>query len=149
MARVKFQDALAELESIQSNYEKVWKLRYAQFPTILIDIISSSGKPVFTLCLNLENWNFLPPRATLLSLDLRRILTANQVPGAIENPDKPVNHIVGFQNNPRIWFCSPGFYEYHEYYPEDRWELMKDTDQGKITWIVEQACNLVDRTKLK
>ncbi len=127
----------------------MWNLRYTDFPIILIDILSSSRKPVFTLLLGMENWNVLPPRATILSLDLKRLLTPGDVPGAIEGPDKPVNHIVGYTNNPRVWFCSPGFYEYHEYYPEDRWELVRETDQGKITWIVNHACDMIDRPKLR
>lgn len=96
----------------------------------------------------MENWDFLPPRATLLSLDLKKLLVPEQVPGAEEDPVNPVNHLVFNKNTRKLWFCSPGFHEYHEYYPEDRWELMRGTDQGTITWIVERACNLIDRTKL-
>lgn len=46
---------------------------------------------------------------------------------------------------PALWFCSPGFYEYHAAYPDDRWELIRGTREGKITRIIERACDLVDR----
>lgn len=102
-----------------------------------------------TLSLNLENWNFLPPRATLLSIDLRRALSHNEIPETVEDPQHHVNHITTYENVPGVWFCLPGFFEYHEYYGDvDRWELIKNTDEGKILHIVNQACNKIDRTKL-
>lgn len=110
--------------------------------------MSKAGKPAVTLHLNLEDWDFQPPKATILSLDLRRPLAPMQVPSAIEDPSDPVEHVVGNLVTQRIWFCSPGFYEYHEFYSEDRWERIRGTEQGKITWIVERACNLIDRQKL-
>lgn len=119
-----------------------------KFPIILIDVLSSSGKPAFTLLMNLENWDFLPPTATLLSLDLRTKLVPNQVPGSIEDPKEPINHVVYNKNKQKIWFCSPGFAEYHEHYPEDRWEHIRGTDQGTIMWIVDRACSLIDRKKI-
>jgi hypothetical protein len=61
--------------------------------------------------------------------------------------DSPFSHIV-WDNNCRPWICSPGFYEYHKFYLDDPWELLRYTEYGKITWIVERACNLIDRTKL-
>lgn len=136
------------MKSAQEIYKNIWKLRHVAFPTILIDVLSSSGKSALTLLLNLENWDFLPPSATLISLNLRVKLIPEQVPGAIEDPKEPLNHIVYNKNKNSIWFCSPGFYEYHEHYPEDRWEHVRGTDQGTITWIVERACSLIDRTKL-
>ena len=119
-----------------------------KFPTILIDVLSSSGKPAFTLLMNLENWDFLPPNVTLTSLDLKKNLVVDQVPEAFDDPQKRIKHIVFNLNTKRIWFCSPGFFEYHQFYPEDRWELIKKTDQGKISWIVNRVCTLIDREKL-
>lgn len=147
MARTKFDKAVLELESVKGNYAEIWRLRSAKFPIILIDVLSKSGNPAVLLCLNLENWDFLPPYATILSLDTRRNLLPENVPGAIENAKDPVNHVVYNQQKGKLWFCSPGFYEYHEFYPEDRWELIRNTDNGKISWIIERACNLIDRAR--
>ena len=146
VSHAKFNGAVEELSDAKNRYSEIWELRFSKFPTILINVLSSTRKPAVTLLLNLENWDFLPPRATLVSLNLRQRLTPQNVPGAVENPKEPANHIVWGKTG--LWFCSPGFYEYHEFYPEDRWELIRGTDQGKITWIVERACNLIDRSKL-
>lgn len=148
VSRQKFANAVKELNSVEDSYADIWKLRYIKYPTILIDVLSSLNEPAITLHLNLDDWDFLPPRATLVSLNLRQQLTPQNVPGAVENPAGSINHIVWNKDINRLWFCSPGFYEYHEFYFEDRWELIRGTDQGKITWIVERACNLIDRSKL-
>lgn len=101
-----------------------------------------------TLMLNLDNWDFFPPSATLLNLNTRVKLVPQQVPGAIENLNEPLNHIVFNKDKASIWFCSPGFKEYHEHYPEDRWEHIRGSEQGTISWIVERACSLIDRQKI-
>ncbi|MBI1663939.1 MAG: hypothetical protein IS860_10775 [Nitrosopumilus sp.] len=95
--------------------------------------------------MNLENWDFLPPSTTLLNLDLRQRLVPEQVPELVE--PKGQKHIVFNVAKKSIWFCSPGFQEYHHHYPEDRWEHIRNTDQGTITWIVDRVCSLIDRTK--
>ena len=107
-------------------------MRYAQYPTILLDVLCARG---ITLLLNLENWDFLPPQATLISTDLQSKTTRS-----------PGRHIVLNKNTGLLWFCSPGFFEYHTQYPVDRWDLIRGTYPGSITGIVEQACNMIDRT---
>lgn len=52
------------------------------------------------------------------------------VPGAVEDLDAPVNHLAASTGMPALWFCSPGFYEYHAAYPDDRWELIRGTRLG-------------------
>ena len=148
ISKIKFEEAVNKLKSVQESYKKVWKLRYVKYPIILIDVLSKTEKPALTLLLNLENWDFLPPSATLIGTDLRNHLSPEHVPEAFDDPQHPVKHIVFNQNMRQIWFCSPGFYEYHQYYPEDRWEVIKKTNEGSITWIVERACNLIDRQSL-
>lgn len=123
-------------------------MRHSKYPNICIDVLSCTHAPGIALRLRMENWNFLPPAASFWSADLRRQLGVGEVPGAIENPARPVNHIVEYVGRPGAWICSPGFYQYHEIYPEDRWEKIRDTDEGTITWIVNRACDLVDRKKL-
>ncbi len=144
VSKIKFEQAVNELKSVQETYKKVWKLRHIKYPIILIDILSENKNTGLTLLLNLENWDFLPPSATLIDKDLRNNLTPDHVPESFDNPQHPVKHIVFNQNLRQIWFCSPGFFEYHQFYPEDRWELIKKTGEGTITWIVERACNLID-----
>lgn len=138
-------NAVKSLKEIEKQYENIWNLRCISYPRIFIDVLSTSGKPLLTLYMNLENWNFLAPVVTLLSVDLKRYLGVEQI---IENidPQKPHKHIV--TNSIRIWYCSPGFFEYHQSYPKDRWELIKNTDQGTIKWIVENAVMSINREKL-
>jgi hypothetical protein len=76
-----------------------------------------------------------------------RQLPVEAVPAAIDRKEG-IGHIYASRDS-RLWFCNPCFQEYHELYPEDPWELIRTTDQGRITWIVERACNLVNREKLK
>ena len=149
VSRIKFNEAINELSSIQEVYKKVWKLRYVKHPVILIDVLSKTEKPALTLFLNLENWDFLPPSATLISVDLRKYMVPEQVPEVFDDSQHPTKHIVFNSNINQIWFCSPSFYEYHQFYPEDRWELIKKTNEGTITWIVERVCTLIDRQKLE
>lgn len=148
MARTKFASAVKDLGSSQPAYGRVWRMRYSKYPRIFVDVLSSSSARSITLLLGMENWDFLPPTASFLSADLRRVLSAGEVPGAVENPSAPVNHIVESGGIQRAWICSPGFYEYHEFYPEDRWEKIRNTREGTITWIVNRACDLVDRRNL-
>ena len=131
----------------QDIYKGVWRFRAAAYPSILVDVMAGPDRPLFTLLLGMENWNFLPPTATLLDLRLLFRLSPVTVPGVVEDLGIPVNHVVGSGNSPGVWFCSPGFYEYHARYPEDRWDLIRNTKQGEITEIIVQACNLIDRRK--
>ena len=145
VAKAKFARAVEEVKEKQGTYEDVWRLRGVSYPTILVDMMAGPRRPLFTLMLGMENWNFLPPTATLLDLSLHFYLSPGSVPGVAEDLGAPVNHVAGSSDMRGAWFCSPGFYEYHARYPEDRWELIRDTDRGTITEIIVQACNLVDR----
>ena len=147
VSKIKFKQAINELESIQETYKKIWKIRHVKYPIILIDVLSKTEKPTLTLLLNLENWDFLPPSATLISVDLRKYVI--QVPAVFDDLQNSTPHIVLNPSVNQMWFCSPGFYEYHQFYPEDRWELFKKTDGGTITWIVDRACTMIDRQKLE
>lgn len=129
----------------ERTYEGMWRLKGVLYPIILIDMMAGPRRPLFTMMLGMENWNFLPPTATLLDLNLHFHLSPGSVPGVAEDLGIRVNHVAGSSDAQGAWFCSPGFYEYHARYPEDRWELIRDTEEGKITAIIVQACNLVDR----
>ena len=136
---------MEEVRASERAHEGMWRLRGESYPRILIDMMAGPRRPLFTLVLGMENWNFLPPTATLLDLNLQFHLSPGSVPGVADDLGVPVNHVVGSSDVQGAWFCSPGFYEYHARYPEDRWELIRDTEEGKITAIIVQACNLVDR----
>lgn len=146
VAKVKFDKSVNEIKAAQPNYENVWRLRMAEFPILLINILSPSKKPSLILYLDLRDYDFCAPRATLLGLD-RRHKNISDVPQA-SDPDDGMPHIVA-DGSGRIWFCSPGFYEYHFLYAEDPWELIRSTPQASIPWLIERACNLIDRRKLK
>jgi hypothetical protein len=149
VAKAKFAKAVEELEGVKDVYGGIWRLRNVAYPALFIDVLSAeSKKPAVTLYMNLRNFDFLPPSATLLSLDLRTKLTPENVPGTVQESEDKINHVV-WSKETGLWFCSPGFHEYHEfYYPLDPWELVRGTERGSITWIVNQACNLIDRHKI-
>ena len=147
VARAKFAKAVKEINAKRRLYSGVWRFRRAAYPNLLIDIMSGPERPLFTLVLGMENWDLLPPTATLVDLGIKSALPQGSVPGAVENLGVPVSHLVSSHNVPWMWFCSPGFYEYHLYYPQDRWELIRRTKQGRITGIIEAACNLIDRRR--
>lgn len=145
MSARKFAGAVSELRAAEASYAGVWRLRNASYPNILIDVVGGS-RALLTLLFRMEDWNFLPPRATVLSLDLRRLLAPAEVPGAAEAQDgQTVRHVAHTENVPGLWFCSPGFREYHERYPVDRWERIRGGEGGRITHIVKRACDLIDR----
>ena len=75
---------------------------------------------------------------------LTRFSRINEVPVELESGHP---HIFS-SHNQYIWFCSPGFAEYHMYYKPDRWELIRNTSQGKISWIINRAISLIDRSRL-
>lgn len=143
VARTKFNIAICEINE-QSNQDNNWKLRSANFPNIFINILAPSGDVSLTLFLNMSNWDFRPPNATLLHPTLTRFSRINEVPVELESGHP---HIFSSRNQ-YIWFCSPGFAEYHMYYKPDRWELIRNTSQGKISWIINRAISLIDRSRL-
>ena len=118
-------------------------MRRAAHPYLLIDVMSGPDRPLFVLLLGMENWDFLPPTATLLDLDAAMEVAPSSVRGVADMAG--VDHVASTPGRPGVWFCSPGFYEYHENYPDDRWEYVRRTGRGRITSIIEQACQLVDR----
>ena len=143
MAKIKFDIAISEIKE-QKNHEKIWRLRSANFPHILIDILGLDCNVALILCLDMSNWNFLPPMAKLLHPSLERLSHMNEVPVARES-GRP--HIFS-SNNIFTGFCSPGFYEYHKGHTMDRWELIRYTNEGKITEIINRAISLLDRSRL-
>lgn len=148
VSREKFRQAVSELESAQKSYASVWRLRFASHPTLLVDVLSGSPEPGLTLYLNMQDWDFMPPVAAYLSPDLIRFLSAREIPESADDPSNPARHIVDNRQG-RAWPCSPGFLQYHLMYPEDSWQLIRGGSSGTITWIVERACNMVDRRNLR
>ena len=84
MAKIKFDIAISEIKE-QKNHEKIWRLRSANFPHILIDILGLDCNVALILCLDMSNWNFLPPMAKLLHPSLERLSHMNEVPVARES----------------------------------------------------------------
>ena len=131
---------------VQDKYDSIWQYRGSVYPIILLDILNANNERCVTLYLNLRDWNYLPPSATLITLDLKQLIT-QPVIGAKTDKD-PFVH-VGYGKGNRPWFCNPGFLEYHYRYLDDRWEKIRYTEFGEITWVIEQACNLIDRKSLR
>ena len=147
VSREKFRQAVSELKSAQKPYGSVWRLRFASHPTLLVDVLSGSSEPGLTLYLNMQDWDFTPPVAAYLSPDLIRFLSEREIPESADGLSDPARHIVD-DGQGRAWPCSPGFLQYHLLYPEDSWQLIRGGSSGTITWIVERACNMVDRQRL-
>jgi hypothetical protein len=145
VAKAKFDKSWQEIQAAQPTYENIWRLRKAEFPILLIDVLSPMKKPSLILYFDLRDYDFCAPRATLLGLDFRH-KKIEDVPKA-SDPDDEMLHIVA-DGSGRIWFCSPGFHEYHFLYDEDPWELVRATQQAGMLRLVERACNLIDRKKL-
>lgn len=134
--------AICEIKE-KINHKKIWKLRSVNFPNIFIDIFGLDGGIALTLCLHMPNWDFQPPSAIMLHPKLNRLSYSIEVPPSVEFGS---SHMFTSNGN-FMGFCSPGFYEYHSTHP-DRWELVRNTAEGKISWIIERAISLIDRTKL-
>lgn len=137
---------MQEVTTAQPSYENIWRLRKAEFPLLLIDILSTFKKPSLILYLDLREYDFFPPRATLLGLDYRH-KNLDHVPKALD-PDDQMHHIVA-DGSGRIWFCTPGFQEFHFLYREVSWELVRAAQRSGIVWFIEKVCNLIDRQKLQ
>ena len=142
ISQERFRQAADELRSAQGAYGGVWSIRSCEYPFVLLDIMSGSSAPCLVLALNMRNWDFWPPEAAYRSLDLRRPLAKKEIPAATEGS---VSHIQDGRNG--AWPCSPGFLQYHRMYHEDSWQLLRGS--CTITWIVERACDMVDRRRLR
>lgn len=134
------------MRSAQSAYGRVWSIRSCKYPVLLIDIMSGSSVPSLVLSLNMQNWDLLPPLAEYMSADLSRRLSSAEIPASTDDPSESVPHIVDDRLG-RAWPCSPGFLQYHMMYPEDNWQLIRES--CSITWIAGRACNMVDRESLR
>lgn len=144
VAEIKFVKAVSEIDEKSKSYEKFWKLRNASFPTLLIDIFDKEQNLLVVLLMNLSNWNYLPPATDLLTTDLKRLVKQSDL--GINNFNyNPASHLVfdPIRNN-RAWFCLPGFGDYHDKYWDDRWENIRNTQEGTITNLIELAYNIID-----
>lgn len=144
VAKIKFDKAVSEINEKSKSYEKFWKLRNASFPTLIIDIFDKEQNLLVVLLMDLSNWDYLPPVTELLTPDLKRL--ANQSNLGINNFNyNPASHLVfdHTQNN-RAWFCLPGFGDYHDKYWDDRWEKIRNTQEGTITNLIELAYNTIN-----
>lgn len=148
VSQEKFRQAEAELRSVQETYSRVWQIASCKYPVMGIYIMSGSSAPCLGLSLNMKNWDLWPPQALYASSDLRRCLSSAEIPAFLDDPAEPVSHIVD-DGLGRAWPCSPGFHQYHILYSEDSWQVIRGTGSGAITWIVERACDMVDREGLR
>lgn len=148
VSKPKFDMAVRDLREVERQYRKVWRMREPQFPLIFLDILSVHGRPLFTLRLDMQDWDFLPPYATIVDKGSDEPLPSKRVPAAADMSDGSKGHFVGVNRGRQGAFCCPGFLDYHRWTPEDPWERVRNTDRGTIVWIVEQACNMIDRPRL-
>lgn len=148
VSRPKFDRAVRDLREVERQYHRVWRLREPQYPLIFLDVLSVHGRPLLTLMLGMQGWDFLPPFATIVDRDSLEPLPFRRIPAAADTPDGAGGRFVGIGKEGRGAFCCPGFREYHLWYPEDPWERARGTDRGTIVWIVEQASNMINRPRL-
>ena len=144
MAKRKFEVAVKELRTINPKYSDIWIIDKVQFPFIRLIIKNSSGQPSIGILFNLRNYDYLPPLVKLMDTSFRRLLNPGEVPCVLDEEGRP--HIVHSDNV--LWFCEVGTFEYHSFYKEDPWELVRNTDKCNISSIVERTINLIDRAKL-
>ena len=94
----------------------------------------------------MSNWDFKPPSATILVKDLTRYAKISEIKPIMDSNNR--SHIIPNLNLNlnSVWFCSPGFFEYHEFYPVDSWNQIRNKHDGKIYNIIENAISHIDRT---
>ena len=148
VSKPKFEKAVYDLREVERRYRKVWRLREPQYPLIFLDMLSCNGRPLFTLMLDMRDWDFLPPCATIVDRNTLEPLPPQRIPAAASMSDAAAGHLIRYDAERRLAFCSPGFQEYHSMTPEDPWEGVRGTDRGTIVGIVEQACNMINRPSL-
>lgn len=123
-------------------YTETWSIRSCEYPYVVVNVISTSGKTKFCILINLKDYNFRPPKVTIVNENLRNYPRANSISPNLEVDGR--SHIMGGKNI--VWFCYPGFMNYHDYYfPLDRWEHIRYTDEGEILTILNWACLLINR----
>jgi len=128
-------------------HSEIWEIDGVHFPIIRLVIKDPIGTPRVGVVLNLRNFDYGPPSATLMDIHFKRYLVPEDVPATTEGTPDGRSHIMFNQITRRCWFCSPGLQEYHDLYPEDPWELIRSRAQGSIISIVNNICNLIDRRK--
>jgi hypothetical protein len=124
----------------------VWLIKEYQFPYIKLIVKDLKNNPSIGLLLNLRNYNYLPPSIYPMNIGFKRFLNLKEVPGIVEGSDKRP-HVVFNEESRRVWFCTPGTYEYHFLYREDPWEYLRYTPQGTLLSILDSCINLIDRKK--
>ena len=147
----KYDEAYSALQDAQGSYKEVWRLRPPDPPHIFLDVLSPYGRPLFTLKADMTDWDFCPPYVTVVDKDSLEPLPPQRVPAAaVDMLDGSTGHLVtvGTGSDRRSEFCCPGFRWYHLRTPEDPWDRIRGTDRGTILWIVEQACNMLGRSRL-
>ena len=147
----KYREAYRALQGAQDSYKRVWRLRPPSPPLIFLDILSPHGRPLFALKMDMTDWDFWPPTVTVVDRDSLEPLPPKRIPAAaVDMLDGSVGHLatVGSGSDGRREFCCPGFRWYHQRTPEDPWDCIRGTDRGTILWIAEQACNMLDRSRL-
>ena len=148
MAKQKFNLAIRELENARSAYSKIWVIDGYHFPKIRLIIKNTKGTPRIGLLLDLRNYDYLPPSATLMDIRFKQFIGLNQVPVDINGTPDGRPHIMYNQQTKRIWFCLPGVQEFHNLYPEAPWEFIRYKDESNILTIVDNIINLIDRKKV-
>lgn len=143
VAKIKFNKAVSEINGNSKSYEKIWKLRNASYPQLVIDIFDKKQNLFVVLLMNLSNWDFLPPATDLLTLDLKRLATPIDLGINNFNHNRASHLVFDPTQNNRAWFCLPGFMDYHMKYWDDRWENIRYSQEGKIINLIELASNTI------
>jgi hypothetical protein len=121
VSKLKFKEISKLLKDSEKVYKKSWSIREIIYPYIMLNIFNKTKKIICILLFNFTNFDYLPPRVTLLDLNLKLhkpLKEESIIPDL--NGKKHVYYDKG------VWFCLPGTSSYHgKYNPIDPWEIIR------------------------
>lgn len=146
VSKAYFRKVIDEMGEIKNLYKNIWRIRNIFYPNIFIDVLSTRGKTLLILSLNFRNYNYFPPQIGFLTPDYELIKKLN--PEAILSDNQGVKHLIN--HNMGIWACTPGTYEYHDFYFDlDRWELERYGSTCNIIELINRIISMIDRSNDK
>lgn len=132
-----------ELEEKSKTYANIWKITTIFYPNIFIDVLSPEGNTIIILSFNFRNYNYYPPQIGFLTPDRKLIKRLN--PDVIIPDEQGIKHLI--KHNHGVWACTPGTYEYHNFYFDlDRWELERYSSTCNIVEVINRIIGMIDRS---
>lgn len=140
-----FNKVVEELKERGEIYQDIWKIKKIYYPYIFIDVYSSKGDKLLIISLNLRNYNYFPPNVGILTPEEKLVFKLKPV--VIKINDQGIGHFI--PNRQGVWVCTPGTYEYHNFYFDlDRWELERYDLTCNIIELINRIIGMIDRSKI-